>query len=583
MHRLGTLRQWRPRWFVLREGTLSCWDHESDAKPKQVIILNEACKFGPSDERIQGKTCFQISSWDGTVSLYTETEQEMEEWKAYVQAHVDAIKSIFQRADPPVLRGVLHKRGEWGKWSRRWFVVKEHYLQYYHSPENQRQGEAPVEFDLRGAVLSTSTQQLSRPDSHQLGTLQALADEWSDETVSAIQRGVEFFNDGRVAQLCFSLVCCERHSGRKRTLNLSAENQPEFDEWIKSLLPKIQEQPISGQFLLSDHDIECGGQDRPGSEFEQVLQRSQIRNVCITPDLDCGVSDNATHEESTRDVMFLVTVEHQHVQWQVQQPYARFLELHQFFADEAPDLHVLLDQHTPPGWPTRPIEKEHNTCARHLQRYFETALANVKKVHQSELAKIISPVVGKLRFMQGRLHVRRRRQEHPPQTIRWCKVEVHPCSYEERKKSAEFFLSQALSANKCQDYKRAAKLYYRAAGLFQSIEYNEAESSDEHSTCHDLARVSSVHLIDAADSARDRAKRADPNFSCRGLDSPEYTALGPCFSWSLGPDTCDYWTSSAVLKSADGASLRVPRGLPDDEWPLELFRLETVFLRTEPG
>ena len=56
MHKLGSFRKnWLQRWFVLNEGTLQYYGAESDTKPKKLVVLNEACKFGPSTEHVGGQ------------------------------------------------------------------------------------------------------------------------------------------------------------------------------------------------------------------------------------------------------------------------------------------------------------------------------------------------------------------------------------------------------------------------------------------------------------------------------------------------------------------------------------------------
>ena len=45
--------------------------------------------------------------------------KEQEEWKAYLNFTVDGIKHSLETAEPPMKRGALYKRGEWGKWTRR--------------------------------------------------------------------------------------------------------------------------------------------------------------------------------------------------------------------------------------------------------------------------------------------------------------------------------------------------------------------------------------------------------------------------------------------------------------------------------
>ena len=80
MHKLGSFRKnWLQRWFVLNEGTLQYYGAESDTKPKKLVVLNEACKFGPSTEHVEGKICFQIHYWGDSLSLYADTTEEMEE------------------------------------------------------------------------------------------------------------------------------------------------------------------------------------------------------------------------------------------------------------------------------------------------------------------------------------------------------------------------------------------------------------------------------------------------------------------------------------------------------------------------
>ena len=474
MHKLGSFRKnWLQRWFVLNEGTLQYYGAESDTKPKKLVVLNEACKFGPSTEHVEGKICFQIHYWGDSLSLYADTTEEMEEWRAYVEAHVDGIKHILVRAQPPVMRGPLHKRGEWGKWTRRWFVVTGPTLRYYtSSPGHQLENHGTIgEFDLRGAVLTTSTTALGRPEVPQAG---GLAETWSDDTISKVQEYVEFFTAGRNAQLCFALKCKEKASGRIRKLNLSAENQPEFDAWIERLQQwETVEAARDSTAASSPAAADDNSSESPPWLFDK--DRAQLRSITISADDGgdsaaaaaegghsfssssfssvCLVDDDdplrapAVNAAAHRvplpppaivsvdsgstlggddDVRFLVTVEHADgVQWQLSQPFTVFEALDQHFCNADPALHRTLAQFLPRDWPARPDTSEaaidgggstaaHRNCAADLQRYFEQALRIAKRLHGVQVTKVLTPEAttlrangGQLLWVQGRLGVQR--------------------------------------------------------------------------------------------------------------------------------------------------------------------------------
>jgi hypothetical protein len=602
LHKLGSFRRnWSKRWFVLNEGTLSYYGSESDLIPKKQLALNEACKFGASDEVVKDKVCFQIATWGITLSLYAETDQEMEEWKAFVQAHVDGTKEILLRAPQPIMRGPLHKRGEWGKWTRRWFVVEGSKLMYFASPDGQRENLVPLgDFDLRGATLKQSlTTTLGRPDVVRLDGIQQLAaDTWSDETITTIQSAVEFVSAGREPSLCFSLECRERVTGRLRTLNLSAENTPEFDEWTKWLSLKIMEAPPTAKFAEKPMEVSIGdglAADSPLQEF--VLERGAIHSVSVTADRTSGDSKYISMYSDEAKAYFHVTVVQQdpvskapQVRWVVQQPYTRFEELHKFFESGDPKIAADLRRHLPTDWPQHPSRANHEDCAAQLQRYYEAALAPADRNFGQlvELAKVLSPAVGKLVKMEGRLNVRRRLHRLPAPAPRWCRVEMHPRSWNECQQAAKAAATAADEARKRSEYEEACGLFGRAAALAAahstSSMGDSAGDGDDGDDALAADSISAETLQRQADEMYESARNLNAQFTWRGGGVNGEVPLGPCFSWSVGPEP--EAVSVGPERESDSAAfdgVRVSRGVPDAQWPIDQFRLDSAFVRTEPS
>ena len=136
IYKRGSLRRnWLRRWFVLNEGVLQYYAAEADIKKHKEgfwryanqIVLDESCTCVNSDEPHpldESRRCIELRTWNrAPLLMYTELDEDQEAWKAYLNFALDGIRQALATADPPIKRGPLYKRGEWGKWTRRWFVV----------------------------------------------------------------------------------------------------------------------------------------------------------------------------------------------------------------------------------------------------------------------------------------------------------------------------------------------------------------------------------------------------------------------------------------------------------------------------
>jgi hypothetical protein len=236
-------------------------------------------------------------------------------------------------------------------------------------------------------------------------------------------------------------VVCFR---KQRSINLSAECQAEYDTWIECIQKYTQ-----GKTVASCAE-DLASQD-PEWQFDK--DTGSIRSIVITAAIEsgdsiypeegedeplsveaaCSAAEAAAFDprltaaavaKKHGDVNFLVTVVHREVRWCVQQPFSRFVELEESIGNANPALRAQLCGLLPAHWPLKPrMQSEHLACATSLQLYFEEAVSSLKRIHQPIVTKLISPLCGRLRILEGRLGVRRHLHKIPDEQTRWCKLD----------------------------------------------------------------------------------------------------------------------------------------------------------------
>ena len=655
MFKRGSLRKnWLKRWFVLHEGVLHYYAAEADIRKRKkgffryanMIVLDESCSCVDTEEVFRGQRCFELRTWDRVLPLYTEMEQDQEEWKAYLNFTVDGIKHILETAEPPMKRGALYKRGEWGKWTRRWFVVNggsHPRLVYYPSPLHALENRAPIgEFDLRGARLSAEIGGLDAPKVEHFGGARsvettelfdsvekAAAEKLSTDGITLVQDVVQNFYDERDRRLTFTV------SAKDRSFTLSAETQKDYDEWMATLQRFIKDPRVSSQITeevaapaadvseAARTALSLPGMPYPSFEFE----RSSIVSVVITADTQSGDSvypappkqrkqkqqgapppiGDAEHQGEGGDVQFFVTIEQFGVKWTVQRPFSSFSRLHNYLVNADPTLAATLQDFVPRTKPCSP--PEHEQCAADVQRYFERALDGYKRIHQKEFARIVSPKGsssssssssssgGKLCSMEGLLAVQRTAHAPLPPQARWCRVEVVADDCISVIKRAVALGSQAeiaqadharrdpAGADDPEEAEGQALIIIRCLDMY--IEAKRLLMP----RLHDVEPEQQVELSQKLalwSRAIKRLKAQRPAYVQRS--ELHLQCSGPCFSCYETTEDRSIPAVSAVLPQDStsptgrrGPRMALSRGEPFEEWPIQRLELSRSYVRTQPG
>eukprot|EP01043_Picozoa_sp_COSAG02_P040838 COSAG02_NODE_3334_length_6913_cov_2.606252_1_plen_1946_part_00 len=655
MFKRGSLRRnWLRRWFVLHEGVLHYYAAEADIRKRDkgmfryanMIVLDESCTCVDSDEVFRGKRCFELRTWDRVLPLYTEIEQDQEEWKAYLNFTIDGIKHILETAEPPMKRGALFKRGEWGKWTRRWFVVSggsHPRLVYYQSPVHALENRVPIgEFDLRGAKITAEIRGLSAPKvEHFAGTKstetselydtveRAAAEKLGNDGVTLVQDLVQNWYDERDRRLTFTVAA------KNRAFTLSAETQQDYDEWMATLRKFIQNPRVSAEVaeppvFATDSPQTVRDALTTRDMFSYEFERSALQTVVITADTKSGDTaypapfrknhKQQQHQEipppiaspdsspgqqqqspdalngqgsetSNGDVQFFVTAEQFGVKWTVQRPFAEFQRLHKYLVNADPTLAAALQDFVPQTKPASP--PEHDQCAAMLQHYIQRALDGYKRIHQREFTRFISPKVdpsvGKLCSMEGILTVQRTAHASLPPHPRSCRIELFPDDAIGVIKravglgdDAEQIEAEAQGSDVAGNLSRALDMYCHAKELL--IPYAELS----HETFAPEQQVELSQKLHMWSRAIRRLKAQRPLHVDRS--SQHMWCTGPCLScYETVEDRTVPGVSAVLPQDATspigraGPRMAITRGEPVEDWPIARLQLSNCYVRTQPG
>ena len=656
MFKRGSLRRnWLRRWFVLHEGVLHYYAAEADIRKRQkgifryanMIILDESCSCVDSEEIFRGKRCVELRTWDRVLPLYTETEQDQEEWKAYLNFTIDGIKHILETAEPPMKRGALYKRGEWGKWTRRWFVVSggsRPRLLYYQSPLHALENRSPIgEFDLRGAKLTAEIHGLAAPKVEHFGGAKsaetselfdsvekAAAEKLSTDGIGLVQDVVQSWYDERDRRLTFTVAT------KNRAFTLSAETQTDYDEWMATLQKFIQDPRVSAEvseppvFATDSPQTVRDALSVRDRQLSYEFERSSLQTVSITADTTSGEtvysapSKKSQHQQQEEvppppiaspdgspgdqqqqspappqgqgteggaaDVQFFVTAEQFGVKWTVQRPFAEFRRLHKYLVNADPALAATLQDFVPQSKPVSPTE--HEQCAAVLQRYIQRALDGYKRIHQREFARLISPKVdpsvGKLCSMEGILTVQRTAHAPLPPQPRWCRIEFFPADLVGVIKRAIALGDEAERVEAEARESDFAGSLSRALDLYshaKALVMPHAQLSQDVSPEQQVELSQRLHLWSRA------IRRLTPKHPLHVERSAQHMrCTGPCLSCYETVEDRTVPAVSAVLPQDAtspagrlGPRMALSRGEPVEDWPIARLPLTHCYVRTQPG
>mmetsp|Transcript_6443 Transcript_6443/g.19522 ORF Transcript_6443/g.19522 Transcript_6443/m.19522 type:complete len:1618 (-) Transcript_6443:166-5019(-) len=164
----GRVKNWKKRWFILRNTTLYYFT-SAQANDQAGSIPLHACSVSRSQGTSSGrkKYEFQIVTRHRVYFLRSESEEDTNKWIASISAAIDASRSAVdegsqtasqqkiiamptkvQLSDREIQKaGWLHKQGGKVKsWKKRWCVVSNTLLYYFRHPDDQEAaGSIPLD------------------------------------------------------------------------------------------------------------------------------------------------------------------------------------------------------------------------------------------------------------------------------------------------------------------------------------------------------------------------------------------------------------------------------------------------------
>jgi len=141
------VKNWKRRWFVLKENIMFYYKTPQDIQPKGQLSLTICCDIAKMNE-IDGKAisfCFQLKfpKDGGFFYMQADNEEQRESWMAAIALAIISSNSTIllpsvQELTNPDKDGFLFKLGHVVKnWKKRWFVLKDGKLFYYRSKEDK--------------------------------------------------------------------------------------------------------------------------------------------------------------------------------------------------------------------------------------------------------------------------------------------------------------------------------------------------------------------------------------------------------------------------------------------------------------
>jgi len=145
----GRVKNWKRRWFVLKDNRMYYYKSPKDGNPLGFIPL-ERCAMRIV-ENSNKKFCFEIfdphqpfSRYHPSFFIYADTQEEMTDWinRLNLRGEVE-VHSDNEPVDPVEKEGWLMKQGGIVKnWKKRWFKLQGNYLYYY----KQKTDKEPLGF-----------------------------------------------------------------------------------------------------------------------------------------------------------------------------------------------------------------------------------------------------------------------------------------------------------------------------------------------------------------------------------------------------------------------------------------------------
>ncbi|CAH3122183.1 unnamed protein product [Porites lobata] len=131
----GRVKNWKRRWFVLRDGKLYYYktEHDVNRKPLGQIPLDGTCRIA----RTEGALTFEVATPKRTFYLTGETKEVVDEWLRVLHNVMRKFSStpLLQASEKEIMKGWLTKVKH-GTSKKCWTVLRGQYLCYYKSEDD---------------------------------------------------------------------------------------------------------------------------------------------------------------------------------------------------------------------------------------------------------------------------------------------------------------------------------------------------------------------------------------------------------------------------------------------------------------
>ena len=206
-------KNWKKRWMVLHDDTLSYFKSENDSYPAgSVKIEVDSLVMFVDEGQIGKKNCFAIVTKNRNYYMYCELEEEVCDWIYALRASVyyANLKKVYN--DPRnFLRGDQSKRvekkgslkkqgGSFKSIKTRYFVLKDSALSYYKS---EKEMEPIDSIDLKGTRVEQTKNTKCGITLHTVGRqyfFLAESEKDREEWIDAINNVTKVLNEGELIQ-----------------------------------------------------------------------------------------------------------------------------------------------------------------------------------------------------------------------------------------------------------------------------------------------------------------------------------------------------------------------------------------------
>ena len=135
MHKKGKCKEaWKPRTFVLKDGTLKYFINHNDEQPKSTMdIQNIEIRFEEIDNSLVLAITHKYKA-DRTYYVLSSTARETVEWYYSITAAKKGDNSGNMHLGSSTLSTHMYKPGPGShdKWKRRWFSLSNNYITYFN-------------------------------------------------------------------------------------------------------------------------------------------------------------------------------------------------------------------------------------------------------------------------------------------------------------------------------------------------------------------------------------------------------------------------------------------------------------------